>query len=282
MSTHRPRRRAARITAALAATALALTLAPGAAWATTPAPAPTEAPAPEPSTPPEEVSPGSEEVEEPAPPPAETPAPETPAPETPTAPTPQTEPDDAARDAAPPRNGEDGISELSTKPYMGWSSYSMQVYEGGQWITADQIIAQSDAMHDTLQEYGYEYINIDAGWNGGQDEYGRPIPSATLYPDGLDAVIDHIHDNGQKVGLYLIPGMSLETAQKALPVYGAPGCTTENRSSSLSSRATTGGSATAWTSTTPAPRSTSTRSPTCSASGVWTSSSSTASPPDPE
>ena len=47
--------------------------------------------------------------------------------------------------------------EQARKPYMGWSSYSMQVYSpnGGSWITADQIEAQSDAMHQKLQPYGY-------------------------------------------------------------------------------------------------------------------------------
>ena len=82
--------------------------------------------------------------------------------------------------------------DKAVRPYMGWSSYSMQVYNpsGGSWITADQLIAQSDAMHAKLQPYGYEYINIDAGWNGDIDGYGRPVPSTTLYPDGLQDVID--------------------------------------------------------------------------------------------
>ncbi|TCC57791.1 glycoside hydrolase family 27 protein [Kribbella pittospori] len=104
----------------------------------------------------------------------------------------------------------------------------MQVYSptGGSWITADQIEAQSDAMHQKLQPYGYEYINIDAGWNGGIDDYGRPVPSKTLYPDGLQAVIDHVHANGQKIGLYGIPGISKAMLDANLPVYGAPGCTT--------------------------------------------------------
>ncbi|MEN0022582.1 MAG: X2-like carbohydrate binding domain-containing protein [Microbacterium sp.] len=223
MKTHRQRRRAAAVTAALAATALAVGLTPGASWAetTAPSPEPTEASAP--PTTAEPTPPPAEETAVPAP--SATPAP------TETAPSQPAPDDESARRSAgqaAPRQGV-GVSPLSASgPYMGWSSYSMQVYEGGQWITADQIIAQSDAMHDKLQKFGYEYINIDAGWNGGQDEYGRPIPSATLYPDGLDAVIDHIHGNGQKVGLYLIPGMSLETAQKALPIYNAPGCTTEN------------------------------------------------------
>ncbi|MEJ1109504.1 MULTISPECIES: X2-like carbohydrate binding domain-containing protein [unclassified Kribbella] len=118
--------------------------------------------------------------------------------------------------------------EKALKPYMGWSSYSMQVYSGnGQsWISADRLKAQSDAMHEKLQPYGYEYINIDAGWNGSTDEYGRPVPSKTLYPDGLQAVIDHVHGNGQKVGLYAIPGISQSLIDANLPVYGAPECRT--------------------------------------------------------
>ena len=114
----------------------------------------------------------------------------------------------------------------AAKPYMGWSSYSMQVYDNGQWITADQLIAQSDAMHDQLQPYGYEYINVDAGWNGGIDDYGRPVPSTTLYPDGLQAVIDHVHGNGQKFGLYFIPGISPDLYENPRPVFGAPDCDT--------------------------------------------------------
>ncbi|MFJ4224339.1 X2-like carbohydrate binding domain-containing protein [Microbacterium sp. NPDC089695] len=219
MKTHRQRKRAASVTAALAATALALSLAPGMSWAEvadpdpTPTAAPTETAAPTPTPTPDETAP------------TPTPTPD----ETTPAPTPDESADSGVAKDARRMSSDDGVSELSADgPYMGWSSYSMQVYAGGQWITADQIMSQSDAMHEKLQKYGYEYINIDAGWNGGQDEYGRPIPSTTLFPDGLDAVIDHVHANGQKVGLYLIPGMSLETAQKALPVYGAPGCTTEN------------------------------------------------------
>ncbi|GAB2608289.1 X2-like carbohydrate binding domain-containing protein [Pseudactinotalea suaedae] len=123
-------------------------------------------------------------------------------------------------------NDPPGIEELAQQPYMGWSSYSMQVHSGGQWITADQLIAQSDAMHETLQPHGYTYINVDAGWNGGIDEHGRPVPSQTLYPDGLQAVIDHVHDNGQKFGLYFIPGIGQEVYEADLPIAGAPDCST--------------------------------------------------------
>ncbi|NOU70259.1 hypothetical protein GC098_02195 [Paenibacillus sp. LMG 31458] len=109
---------------------------------------------------------------------------------------------------------------LAQKPYMGWSSYSMQVYHSGNWITAAQIMAQSDAMHAILQPHGYNYINVDAAWNGSMDEYGRPQPSTTLYPNGLSEVINHVHNNGQKFGLYFIPGMSPAAYDANLPIYG--------------------------------------------------------------
>lgn len=117
---------------------------------------------------------------------------------------------------------------LGAKPYMGWSSYSMQVFTGdGQWINAEQIKAQSDAMHELLQPHGYEYINVDAGWNGGVDAYGRPVPSTTLYPDGLEAVIDYVHANGQKFGLYGIPGLGKDLYEADLPIYDTA-CTTRD------------------------------------------------------
>lgn len=105
----------------------------------------------------------------------------------------------------------------------------MQVYSGNSsWITAAQIKAQSDAMHTTLQSHGYEYINIDAGWNGGMDGYGRPVPSTTLYPNGLSEVIDYVHNNGQKIGLYMIPGLAPQAYNADLPIYNAPGCSMQD------------------------------------------------------
>ncbi|XVV09934.1 X2-like carbohydrate binding domain-containing protein [Actinoplanes sp. CA-131856] len=117
----------------------------------------------------------------------------------------------------------------AVKPYMGWSSYSMQVYSGnGKWITGEQLIKQSDAMKSKLQKYGYNYINVDAGWNDGVDANGRPKPSSTLYPQGFQKVIDHVHKNGQKFGVYMIPGISPEIYNASLPILDAPGCTTHD------------------------------------------------------
>ncbi|OPH56365.1 hypothetical protein BC351_28110 [Paenibacillus ferrarius] len=116
---------------------------------------------------------------------------------------------------------------LAQKPYMGWSSYSMQVYDGpsGNWISEAKIKLMSDVMHQKLQAHGYNRINIDAGWNGSMDEYGRPVPSTTLYPGGFQNLVDYVHANGQKLGIYFIPGLSPDAVSQNLPIYGAPGCT---------------------------------------------------------
>ncbi|WP_246469618.1 X2-like carbohydrate binding domain-containing protein [Cohnella nanjingensis] len=119
---------------------------------------------------------------------------------------------------------------LALKPYMGWSSYSLQVYDGqaGNWISEAKIKKMSDAMHEKLQAHGYNYINIDAGWNGSMDGYGRPIPSAQLYPGGFENLVDYVHRNGQKIGIYLIPGVSPAAVEQNLPIYdpsGPSGCT---------------------------------------------------------
>ncbi|WP_240546136.1 X2-like carbohydrate binding domain-containing protein [Paenibacillus artemisiicola] len=116
---------------------------------------------------------------------------------------------------------------LAQKPYMGWSSYSLQVYDGpsGNWTSEAKIKQMSDAMHEKLQSHGYNYINIDAGWNGSMDEYGRPVPSTTLYPGGFENLANYVHNNGQKIGIYLIPGISPTAVEENLPIYDAPGCT---------------------------------------------------------
>ncbi|MFC5502676.1 X2-like carbohydrate binding domain-containing protein [Lysinimonas soli] len=131
--------------------------------------------------------------------------------------------------ATPAKPAASTADPWAVSPYMGWSSYSMQVYSGHPtWITAAQIIAQSDAMHGKLQKAGYDHINIDSGWTDAFDGNGRPVPSATLYPQGFQKVIDHVHANGQKVGIYMTPGVAPAVYAANLPIAGAPGCTTHD------------------------------------------------------
>jgi len=69
------------------------------------------------------------------------------------------------------------------------------------------MITQSDALKASgLQEHGFVYINLDSGWQGSFDQNGRPIPNNTTFPD-IKVMVDHIHANGQKAGIYWIPGI---------------------------------------------------------------------------
>jgi len=55
----------------------------------------------------------------------------------------------------------------AVKPYMGWSSWSLQATTmpgyGATWLKEDNILRQIDTMADSLKEFGYTYVNMDSG-----------------------------------------------------------------------------------------------------------------------
>src|SRR6185312_564945 len=61
---------------------------------------------------------------------------------------------------------------MAATPYMGWSSWSMQSssYPGlnpngsYSYLTEANVLKQADALATKLSAYGYNYVNIDAGW----------------------------------------------------------------------------------------------------------------------
>lgn len=117
---------------------------------------------------------------------------------------------------------------LGFTPYMGWSSWSLtgsHTGYGKSWLTESSIEAQSDAMHQKLQSHGYDYINIDAEWylqSGSDfavDPYGRWTPDTTRFPD-IGALSAYIHHNGQKFGLYLVPGIPKLAVTQNTPILG--------------------------------------------------------------
>lgn len=101
---------------------------------------------------------------------------------------------------------------IGDKPYLGWSSWSLQAtkypgYAGQGWLSAQHIKEQSDAMAAKLQAHGYRYINMDSGWRGGWDEFGRPTANPERFPGGIKEVADYVHAKGQKLGIYYVPGI---------------------------------------------------------------------------
>ncbi|GAA1510150.1 fibronectin type III domain-containing protein [Kribbella lupini] len=127
--------------------------------------------------------------------------------------------------------------QVAAKPYLGWSSWSLQStnYPGvnpdgpGSFISEKNILAQANAMATKLKPYGYEYVNIDAGWQLGGDEYGRPAANTARFPRGMKAVGDDIHKLGLKFGIYTVVGLGFDVYREGnTPIYNAPGCFTRD------------------------------------------------------
>ena len=112
-------------------------------------------------------------------------------------------------------------SNLGQRPYFGWSTFSEQTINSS-FLTQSNIAAESDALASSgLQSHGFQYINIDSGWQGTFDANGRPIPNTATFPD-VKALIAHIHQNGQKAGIYWIPGVEYPAVAANSPILGTP------------------------------------------------------------
>jgi hypothetical protein len=111
------------------------------------------------------------------------------------------------------------VNDVGQKPYLGWSTFSEQTINGN-FLTQANIQAQSDALAASgIQKHGFNYINIDSGWMSTFDANGRPIPAAPNFPD-IKALVDHIHANGQKAGIYWIPGIEQPAVDGNYPILG--------------------------------------------------------------
>lgn len=133
------------------------------------------------------------------------------------------------------------VTTVAARPYMGWTSWTMQSskYPGlnpkgdYSYLSEANVIKQTDAMAAKLKKYGYEYVNIDAGWwmdwswKSRFDEYGRQQADPERFPHGMKAVADRIHAKGLKAGIYLPVGLEKGAyGDGENPVWNAEGCTT--------------------------------------------------------
>ena len=140
----------------------------------------------------------------------------------------------AASSAAPAAKAP-ATTALAQTPPMGWSSWSLESTNypgvnptgGASWLTEAHILQQADALSSELKSYGYDYVDIDAGWSNGFDQYGRPIANPATFPDGIAYIAQHVHAEGLKLGIYLAVGLAPAAYDGGkTPIYGAPGCTT--------------------------------------------------------
>jgi alpha-galactosidase len=84
---------------------------------------------------------------------------------------------------------------------MGWNSW----FALGEHITDQMIRTQADAMIASgMLAAGYQYINVDDGWQGERNSEGALQPNAG-FPD-MKALGDYLHSRGLKFGIYTSMG----------------------------------------------------------------------------
>ena len=84
-------------------------------------------------------------------------------------------------------------------PLMGWSSWNTYGFQ----INDSVIKAQADAMVKLgFKDCGYNHINIDDGFFGGRDAEGHLLIHPERFPNGLRGLVDYIHSQGLKAGIY--------------------------------------------------------------------------------
>jgi hypothetical protein len=97
------------------------------------------------------------------------------------------------------------VCAQNTAPTMGWSSWNTYRVN----ISDTLICHQADCMVSTgLKAAGYTYINIDDGFQGGRGSNGVLRTNPHRFPRGLKPVVDYIHNQGLKAGIYSDAGSS--------------------------------------------------------------------------
>ena len=94
-----------------------------------------------------------------------------------------------------------GPHRLALTPPMGWNSWNVW----GTTVDDAKVRAAADVMLASgLARHGFQFINIDDGWQAGRDEQGTILPN-TKFPN-LKATADYVHSRGLKFGIYSSPG----------------------------------------------------------------------------
>jgi alpha-galactosidase len=90
---------------------------------------------------------------------------------------------------------------LAKTPPMGWNSWNKF-----QTRFDDKTVREiADALVSSgMKDAGYQYINIDDGWQGQRDANGVLQPNPN-FPD-MKALASYVHSKGLKLGIYSSPG----------------------------------------------------------------------------
>jgi alpha-galactosidase len=91
--------------------------------------------------------------------------------------------------------------KIALTPPMGWNSWNCW----GLSVDDQKVRNAARMMHDKLYAYGWNYVNIDDGWEASQRSSDGEILSNEKFPDFKD-LTDYIHSQGLKFGIYSSPG----------------------------------------------------------------------------
>jgi alpha-galactosidase len=94
-----------------------------------------------------------------------------------------------------------GRNKLAQTPPMGWNSWNvwgLEVNDKRVRDAADWMVKSGLAAH------GFQYINIDDGWELDRDKDGK-IRTNDKFPD-MKSLSDYVHSKGLKLGIYSSPG----------------------------------------------------------------------------
>ncbi|MEP6834976.1 MAG: NPCBM/NEW2 domain-containing protein [Gemmatimonas sp.] len=97
-----------------------------------------------------------------------------------------------------------GKDKLALTPPLGWNSWNAW----GTGVDAEKVKSSAIAMEKSgLVGHGFQYVNIDDGWEGSRAADGELPANAIKFPD-MKGLGDFVHGMGLKFGIYSSPGPS--------------------------------------------------------------------------
>ncbi|MBD3241674.1 MAG: alpha-galactosidase [Chitinivibrionales bacterium] len=94
-----------------------------------------------------------------------------------------------------------GANALAQTPPMGWNSWNVW----GLSVDQQKVEAAARALVETgLAAHGYQYVNVDDGWQAGRAPDGTILPNEK-FPD-MKGLAEYIHSLGLRFGTYSSPG----------------------------------------------------------------------------
>lgn len=102
---------------------------------------------------------------------------------------------------------------IALTPPMGWNSWNCWRFS----CDDEKVRQAADIMHEKLQAYGWNFVNIDDGWEAETRTKEGVLLGNEQFPD-FKKMIDYVHSKGLKFGLYSSPGN--HTCGNRLGTYG--------------------------------------------------------------